>query len=205
MSSQFPRTEALKFGWMRARENIRFFLPVMLVIAALNYFSSYIDSNLAKEMTLLRLIIGVSGWIIGAVISLGLIKISLKFTDHRDPVLQDFKVTGRKITNFIASSILYGIIVGIGLVLLIVPGIILALKLQFFGYFIEDKDSGPVEALRQSWEVTKGVKWELFVFGLILMGLNLLGTLALLVGLLWTFPATQIASAYIFRRLSGRR
>ena len=45
------------------------------------------------------------------------------------------------------------------------------------------------------------MKWDLFVFGLLLIGLNIVGALALLIGLLITIPTTMIAVASVYRKL----
>lgn len=77
------------------------------------------------------------------------------------------------------------------------------LKYQFFGYFIValGNDIGPVEALRLSSRITKGVKRNLYVFWL-LSGLILFaGALALIVGLFWAVPTAGVAHAYIFKKL----
>jgi uncharacterized membrane protein len=52
--------------------------------------------------------------------------------------------------------------------------------------------------------MTSGLTWQLFVYGLIVMGINILGFLALLVGMLWTIPTTQLATAYIYKHLSKK-
>ncbi|MEA3324508.1 MAG: hypothetical protein U9Q37_05135 [Euryarchaeota archaeon] len=59
--------------------------------------------------------------------------------------------------------ILYGFIVVGGLILLTIPGIIWAIKFQFFDYLIVDKGLGPIDALEKSSEITRGVKWDLFI------------------------------------------
>ena len=85
--------------------------------------------------------------------------------------------------------------------MLIVPGIIWGIQYMFFSYFIIDEDLGPMEALKRSAAITEGAKWDLFLFGLLLAGINLLGALCLLVGLIATIPATMLAFAFAYRRL----
>jgi uncharacterized membrane protein len=95
-------------------------------------------------------------------------------------------------------------VVAFGLVLLIVPGIILAIKYVFYDYLIIDKELGPLEALRESSRITGGVKWQLFIFMLLVFLINFAGILFFGVGLLLTIPATTIATAYVYRRLLAR-
>ena len=107
-------------------------------------------------------------------------------------------------SKYILSLIIYGLIVLAGLILLIIPGIIWAIKFQFFGYFIVDKGLGPIESLKQSAKITKDTKWTLFLFGLLSGLINLLGALLLLVGLFATVPTTMMAKAFVYRKLLGQ-
>ncbi len=67
----------------------------------------------------------------------------------------------------IVVSILTSIVIGIGLIILIVPGIILALMYFAAPYLaiIDNKKIG--ESLSQSIRLSKGHKWDLFVKGLV--------------------------------------
>lgn len=65
--------------------------------------------------------------------------------------------------SLILSAIIVAIIVAIGLVFLIVPGVIFAMRLLFFMHFIMDKNCGPFGAIGKSWKLTKGHVWNLFL------------------------------------------
>jgi hypothetical protein len=58
---------------------------------------------------------------------------------------------------------------------LIVPGIILGLMFMFYGYVMIEKKRGPIQAFKESKRFTDGAKWDLFLFSLLVIGLNLLG------------------------------
>ena len=51
--------------------------------------------------------------------------------------------------------------------------------------------------------ITEGAKGNLFVFGIALFVVNVLGMLALGLGLFVTIPMAMIAKAFIYRRLSS--
>lgn len=67
----------------------------------------------------------------------------------------------------IAVSIILSIVIPIGLVFLIIPGIFLAISFQFSIYAVAVEDRGPIDALRRSWELATGNRWRLFGLGLI--------------------------------------
>jgi len=105
--------------------------------------------------------------------------------------------------RFLGAELLTGFIIFIGFVLLIVPGIIAAVGLGFAPYFVIDRNRGPIDALNESWQLTKGYKGQLFLFGLALIGINLLGLVALVVGLLVSIPVTWLAIAHAYRTLQS--
>lgn len=92
------------------------------------------------------------------------------------------------------ASILMGLAVLLGIVLLVIPGIFLAVRLSQFQFAIIDQKLGPIDGLRASWEITKGNFWNLFLLGLANFGIVILGALALGVGLLWAYPTVILAT-----------
>ncbi len=105
--------------------------------------------------------------------------------------------------NFI-GQILYSLIIFVGLILLIVPGVIWGLRYSLYPYFIADKKVGPIQALKMSAEATQGAKWELFKFMLVAALIGLAGVFVLGIGLFIAWPVITIAMAAIYRTLSNR-
>jgi hypothetical protein len=104
------------------------------------------------------------------------------------------------LTIYLKNPILILLSFGLGVVAVGALAIF-SLKFCLVNYFIVDKKVGPVEALKLSAKATEGAKWNLFIFAIILALLNILGTLALLVGLLATAPTSMVAFAYVYRKL----
>jgi len=102
------------------------------------------------------------------------------------------------------AKFLYTLIVTIGLFLLLVPGIIWAIMFYLAAYLIVDKNIGPVEALKTSVELTRGLKWDLGVFASVILLVNIIGLVCLGVGLLITLPMTMLANVYIYRQVLAR-
>ena len=81
---------------------------------------------------------------------------------------------------------------------------IVAIVFKFYGFLIVENPSlGPTDALKRASELTKGRIGELFVFGLALFGINLIGALLCGIGLLFTYGITAVAVAYAYRTLNG--
>jgi uncharacterized membrane protein len=60
-----------------------------------------------------------------------------------------------------------------------------------------------IESLGKSKKLTQGVKWHLVLFALALAALNVLGFLALVVGLLVTVPVSLLAFVHVYLKLKA--
>jgi len=138
------------------------------------------------------------------VVSLGAVTFVLRAHDDIASVTLGDLWNPQPFWRYLGVSILTWLIVTVGFLLLIVPGVIAALGLYFASYLVIDRGAGPINALKQSWHITKGHKWQLFLFSLVLIGLNLLGLLALVVGIFVTVPITWLAITHAYRTLASQ-
>ena len=140
-------------------------------------------------------------WVVGVIIQIGWLKIGLLLSRDQKPAVSELFSNGALFLTFILGSICYGLAALGGLILLVIPGIIVMIMLGMYSYFIVDKNMGPIESLKASRALTKGVRWQLFCFGVLILLLNLGGFLCLVVGLFFTIPASYIAMAYVYDQL----
>jgi uncharacterized membrane protein len=198
----FSKSEAVLFGWNTLKKNFGFFLGMLAIVVAINLLVGLVMSSFSEEAPKV-LVIAVSAisWILDLLISMGVIRITLKFCDQEQATYRDLFSAYRLLLNYLVGSIVYGIMVAIGFVFLIAPGIYLAVKYQFYDYLIIDKGMGPIDAIKRSGVLTEGVKRNLVLFWLALVGINILGMIALGVGLIATVPVSWLANAYVYRRL----
>jgi uncharacterized membrane protein len=200
---QFSINEVVKFGYNIAKKNILFFLGVFVISILISGVNSAFQNNL-KEQALIAFLISFVFWVLSEILSMGILRVNLKFVGGEQPKYKDlFVFNWGAIFNYILAAILSGIIIAVGFVLVIIPGIIFAIRLQYVGYLVVDKNLGAIEAIKKSWAMTKGHSWHLFVLGLALFGINILGLIALVVGLLVTVPLSMIATATVYRKLSA--
>lgn len=198
----FSKSEAVLFGWNTLKKNFGFFLGMLAIVVAINLLFALVMSSFSEEAPkVLVIAVSVISWILDLLISMGVIRITLKFCDQEKPTYRDLFSAYRLLLNYLLGSIVYGIMVAIGFVFLIIPGIYLAVKYQFYEYLIVDKGMGPLDAIKRSGVLTEGVKRNLVLFWLALFGINILGMLALGVGLIATIPVSWLANAYVYRRL----
>lgn len=200
-TKNFSISEAVQFGWDTMKSNIGFFIGLLIAVGLIDYVPDIIAVIIKADSPILLVIIQIASVVLSMIIAMGLIKICLRFCDGEKGEFSDLFSCYPLFLDYLIGSIIYGLIVTVGLILLIIPGIIWAIQFRFYSYLIIDRGLGPIDALKKSSEITKGVKWDLFVFGIVLWVINLLGLLCLVVGLFATIPTTIVAIAFVYRKL----
>lgn len=197
----FSKRDALTFGWETTKRNFWFFAKVLCAVFLFFMVINMVAERFKESAPLFYFLINIGEVVIGLIVSMGLIKISLKFVDGMRGEWEDLYSQTRFFWDFLLSSILYGFIVLCGLILFIVPGVIWMVQFYFFRYFIIDKDLGAIDALRKSAHITRGARWNLLSFLGIAALINIIGILPFGIGLFFTIPTTLIASAWVYRAL----
>ena len=92
--------------------------------------------------------------------------------------------------------------VQLDLILLIVPGIIVAcgLSMTFF-IMVDDPNISGMDALQQSWNMMKGQKWNYFCLQFRFIGWILLSILTCGIGFIFLEPYMVAASQNFYRKL----
>ncbi len=84
--------------------------------------------------------------------------------------------------NIVLAHLLVTALVGIGFVCLIVPGIIIACRLAFTPYLVVDRDLDPIKAAEESWRLTRGHGWTIFLMGFIGFFILIAGFICFIIG-----------------------
>ena len=206
----FNFSEVLGYGWSVMKANLWFFVGLGFVFLIITYIPTIIDITAAclyppgPALLALNITTTILALVINTVLGIGLIKIALSVCDEQKPPIGMLFDAWDCFWRYVGVSILYGLIIGVGTILLIIPGIIWAIKYSLCYYYVIDKGLGPIEAIKASGRTTMGVKWELFGFGILCGLINLLGSLCLLVGVFATYPTVLVASALVYRQLKAQ-
>jgi uncharacterized membrane protein len=110
-------------------------------------------------------------WILQSLFGAAWITINLKVARKESPDWSDFAENSRLWWKVLFGSFLYSILVQIGLLLLVIPGIYFMVKYQYFMYvLIENPDIGIWDSLVESGRITKGARWKLLAYFLVSLG-----------------------------------
>jgi len=196
----FSVGESIRFGWETFKKRPWFFIGVTVITAVISgVVSSVLDST--DGGPLLKLANTLVNIAVSTLVGLGITSVYLKAHESVESVSFSNLWYPDLFWNYLAASLVMSVIIGIGFILLIVPGIVLATMLLFTTYLVVDRKLGPIEALKESRRITDGKKWQLLVFLLAIFGINIVGFICLLVGLLVSIPVSTLAIVHVYRKL----
>lgn len=190
-------------AWDLAVKHWPIFVLLVLLNSLLGSIGLSVDSSFADNlgqnpdpqviMQALSEAVTVTPWLIVGV----LISMYIAFVMYR--MLRNAVVNGRPYENlvdelkiditqfalFFVVNLLYGIAVGIGFMLCLIPGIFISIRWMFAPYIMATENVGITEAFGRSWQMTKGNFWDLFLLGLVAIGISILGLCACCVGIIF--------------------
>ncbi len=120
-----------------------------------------------------------------------------------EPVTAKSFLTPIRFGPVVGTAILVGIITGIGYALCIIPGIIAMFFLMFSVVATIDKSLSPINAMKNSFELTKSKVGDSIITLLVTYAINLVGVLVCYVGLIVAAPVAQLFLVHCWRRLNG--
>ena len=108
----------------------------------------------------------------------------------------------RNYWNAVLANLLVDVIIFVGLVLLIIPGIIFACKLAFTPYLVVDRKMEVIEAVKESWRMTSGHAWKVFFIGLLGFFISIAGLICFGVGIIVAIMWITLALASLYHAVS---
>ncbi|MEN4447611.1 hypothetical protein [Mycobacterium sp. SM3041] len=109
----------------------------------------------------------------------------------------------RYIGPMILLTLIVGVLVAIGYVLCVIPGLIVALFAIFAHAVLVDRGLSPIDSLKASIEIVKANVGQVILVWLVAGLIGIAGALACGVGVLVSAPLASLMLVYTYRRLSG--
>lgn len=147
-------------SWSIYAANFLMFTLVAVVAGLPNQLGGDFESSAGVAQSIIAFIISVILYFVGQAV---ILYAAFQAMRGRDVIIGD--AIGRAFSRFLSLlgiSILVGLGVAIGFMLLIVPGIILALRWAVAVPACVVENKGPLESMRRSAELTKGHRWKIF-------------------------------------------
>ncbi|MFB6281291.1 MAG: hypothetical protein ABEH40_04675 [Haloferacaceae archaeon] len=112
-------------------------------------------------------VVGLVFALLTATVSIGAFRVFLTDERERLPAEAFTRRLAWTLLNVVVGGVVFGIAVGVGLLLLVVPGVFLAVALAFWAVIVVDEGVSFVAGFRRSWRFTGGHRLRLFLLGLV--------------------------------------
>ncbi len=148
---------------------------------------------------------GISAGILGPILAFGTYLVILDLLDGKEVNANRYGEIFKDLNHLlklVGVGLLTSIIVSVGLVLFVIPGIIFSLMLSQASYImIENPQLSVVEALKRSKAMMHGYKMDYLVFNLSFLGHALLVSLTFGIYGIYYAPLITVAQANYYRHL----
>ncbi|MEJ2740548.1 MAG: hypothetical protein P8105_12125 [Dehalococcoidia bacterium] len=134
----------------------------------------------------------------------GVAFVYLKATRDDQVEVKDMFEAFRCYWDAVLASLLVGLIVIVGIIFLIVPGIIFACKLAFVPYLVIDRKIGAIDSIKESWRMTGGYAWKVFLLYLLGIPIAIAGFICLGIGVIPASMWINTALATLYYAVSSK-
>ena len=201
MEPKFMISEVFGTSWKHTKSQIWVLVGLFIGFSILSMIVTLFGMP-AQGSIVGRVIVQIVSLLISCIFMLGYVKNIFQALDGEEPQFSAYGQQSRKIITYLIANILFSIAVCIVMVLLIIPGIYLYLRLQFFTAFIVEEDCGIIESLQKSWNMTQGQTLPLFLLLLTMIGTAIVGCILFFVGFFVAVPLIYMMQCYTFRKLN---
>jgi len=211
--TEFSIWNAIKFGFKAFFYNFVTILIGILFLFVLGCFLDKLSDIISGYPAIITCINMVLGWIVIFWFNFSLSRIALMYYDHRSVSISALFSSWELFFRYVSAEIfswfvLLLAIVGVFIkdfdvlypINVIVSGlwavigvplcIVIMVRTQYISYLIIDRDSGIIESVKDSWNMTRGYTWKLIKYNVICGIINIIGV---------TLPATLLSRAYVYR------
>ena len=189
-------------GWRQLWKNFLELFLILIVSFVISIPSGVGRFDNGGGAAMLSVLAVVYGILIVGPVGYGVAFAYLKAARGDKIEIRDMFEAFRNYWNAVLASLLVDVIIGVGFVLLVIPGIIFACKLVFTPYLVVDRRMEVIEAVKESWRMTNGHAWKVFLMGLLAIPISIAGLLCFGVGIIVAIMWISLAFAALYHAVS---
>lgn len=175
-------------AWELTKPNFGLLLGASIVVGLLSVAASMVPFG---------------SFILGGPIMGGLIAVALRIASNRPVEFNNVFDGFKRFVPLMVVSLVMNLLIVAGMMLLILPGLYLAMAFMFGMTLVVDRDEEFWPALMGSMKVVNGHFGTMAVYVLAMVGLALAGTLTCGLGFLVVGPLMMMSSVVLYKRLFG--
>ncbi|RKY61437.1 MAG: hypothetical protein DRP95_02875 [Candidatus Latescibacterota bacterium] len=192
----------IREGWKALRRYPGALVGAFLIATAIQILVALPGAGSTEERQILLTLVAL---LVAGPLEAGQSWVVLKGVRGKGPKVGDLWEGFRRFGDALLAYVLTSLIILVGFLLLVVPGVLFWLRYSVVFYALMDRGLSGREAMEESSRLTKGHRGRIFLLGLALLGVNILGAAALLVGLLVTMPLSYAAMAALYEQLKAEK
>jgi len=181
----FDLSSYISRGWDLFVKSPGLFIAYTLVVGAITAF------------------IPLAGTIIGAVLTAGYYIAARQLDNNRNLKFEDFFESFQLFLPLFLAGLITGLLIAAGFILLIIPGIWLAVATAFVYPIVVFSKLEFWDSIVASIKIVNRKWFHFFLFFIVLVFINFLGALLLGVGLLVTVPLSYLSIYFCFKDVVG--
>ena len=185
-------------SWQVFKDNLRLVIGVAIVFGLL----SNIGTSTIYEESDTRFSVQLANLLIGGPLTAGTFYLAVKLIRGETAKFAEMFYGFKVFLKAFLAFLLYSVLVAVGFIMLIIPGIILAVGLSPTMYLVMDADLGATDTLRRAWEMTRGHRGSIFILALVIIALNVAGVLFFLIGIIFTGAFSLLVGAAAYNELA---
>jgi len=194
-----------KMIWKNFLELLLIGIIMLLFAIPINGFALLAGQDfLYRNVTLFIIPAMIYGFFVLAPISWGVYYAFLKAVRGEKVEIKDMFAFTKNYGSVIFAYILMNFIIGIGMLILIIPGIIFACKLAFVPFLVIDKKMNAMDAIKTSWSMTDGSAMNIFLIGVLAIFISIGGMIVFFVGLIISIMWINAALASMFYAVDSK-
>jgi uncharacterized membrane protein len=141
-------------------------------------------------------------WVVQSLMHAGIVRGASEIAQARKPQIGTMFSTDQ-LGNVLLAGVILGVLTGIGLVLLVIPGLIVIFYTQFTMFFVVQRGLGAVDAIKASASLVSQNVGTLVGFFFAALLVYVIGLVLCGIGLLVAIPVIILAQTYTYFRLQG--
>ena len=209
---EFAIDEVMSLGWESFKKKFWKFFGLFCLAGFVCILPQLAAEGMkyVAEVNLFTIAVRVLLALTGVVLSLlllhiGVINLQIGIIRGNEITSSDLWSRSSAVWSYFAASFLYYSMLAIGFLCFIIPCLYVHIVFQFYPYFVVEQRLGPIQALKASFEITEGSRWELFFLFLILGFLRGVGMMFLYLPFIPADVFGRFAETQAYSILLGRK
>ena len=156
-----------RFGPMFAIAVVLVFIPFLVSLAGGCSLDSAGTTTCTSPIGWLGYLAGIAGSVVAGVAAI--LVAAGAYADVPSDWRNAMSIGIRRIVEIIVATIVIAVLIGIGFVLLIVPGVFLMVSFVVVWEALIIEGTGPIESIKRSWRLVSGERWRVFGAGVLVI------------------------------------